>query len=671
MEEFPPSQIPPDMVPSESQVRGVYTSLKGSINLEPKQAPFFLYVYTLQASTDELCIPRQDENAWGDAGIYQDMQEHTWKADNVIFRSAWEYLYTVASQCNSLLINKSSLTNNDIAELQTLRAYAYFRLMDLFGGVPLRTEADPNAVQFPAKTPRAELFRWIENQLTYICNTDGTPVLDVETGQPLLVEDYLANRTLYNYGTMTKGAYNVLKARLYLNSKVFLDLGDESAEYQAYLQKAIDASDAVIQSGDYSLETNVFANWFLNNGARNREIIFAIPYLGDGSGEGNELPITTLMPSLEKVFRGSQYGSATSFVQVNPGGTADDPNALINLFDAHDNRRLSILTGQLYDRDKYAKEGKFEKLSFGNWQQKDVNYPVVVSSQYALYLKGTINPVRAYSEAVPGRNAKKNLLRYVGERDLGARGMVPEYEIISQEEINAGAVADSYYYPLEQPVNVTLQSFFDNRGFDGVRSSLDKNSYKAFGGRIIKFELEENPTVWDSRVDMVIMRYAEVLYTKAEALIRLGRVGEAIPLFREVLANRGFDPMSSAGYNKDYPFRDMDADIFGNDKPSSDPDGLKISAVALQSKKWLTGRTTDISNTYLSSVSDWLEFMDQEWRREFAFEDRRRTDMIRFGKFTTTDWGMHKASNNSNLNVFPIPQTIIVTNPAVTQNPGY
>lgn len=57
--------------------------------------------------------------------------------------------------------------------------------------------------------------------------------------------------------------------------------------------------------------------------------------------------------------------------------------------------------------------------------------------------------------------------------------------------------------------------------------------------------------------------------------------------------------------------------------------------------------------------------------REFIFEGKRRLDLIRFNKFVTSDWWDHKASNNHDLEIYPIPQTHLDANPNLEQNPGY
>jgi hypothetical protein len=68
-------------------------------------------------------------------------------------------------------------------------------------------------------------------------------------------------------------------------------------------------------------------------------------------------------------------------------------------------------------------------------------------------------------------------------------------------------------------------------------------------------------------------------------------------------------------------------------------------------------------------------FLDElAW--EFAVEAQRRTQLIRFGVFTTKSWFNHMADverlgNADHLLLFPIPQGAIDENPNITQNPGY
>jgi len=72
------------------------------------------------------------------------------------------------------------------------------------------------------------------------------------------------------------------------------------------------------------------------------------------------------------------------------------------------------------------------------------------------------------------------------------------------------------------------------------------------------------------------------------------------------------------------------------------------------------------------------QFLIDERGREFYYEGQRRTDLIRFGKFTNGNYnwawkgGVVNGTNTSpHLNIFPIPGDEVSANPNIHQNPGY
>ena len=79
------------------------------------------------------------------------------------------------------------------------------------------------------------------------------------------------------------------------------------------------------------------------------------------------------------------------------------------------------------------------------------------------------------------------------------------------------------------------------------------------------------------------------------------------------------------------------------------------------------------------SASYSLDNILDEWSREFYFEGRRRSDLVRYGKFGGIsdykwEWkgGTYGGSNfDSHLNIFAIPDTDLGANPNLKQNPGY
>ncbi len=68
-----------------------------------------------------------------------------------------------------------------------------------------------------------------------------------------------------------------------------------------------------------------------------------------------------------------------------------------------------------------------------------------------------------------------------------------------------------------------------------------------------------------------------------------------------------------------------------------------------------------------------------EWGREFGFEGRRRTDLVRFGRYGGNhDYNWEWKNGNpdgapfdATRDIFPIPSIALSLNPALSQNPGY
>jgi hypothetical protein len=73
-----------------------------------------------------------------------------------------------------------------------------------------------------------------------------------------------------------------------------------------------------------------------------------------------------------------------------------------------------------------------------------------------------------------------------------------------------------------------------------------------------------------------------------------------------------------------------------------------------------------------------LDFILDERARELYWEAQRRTDLIRFGKFSGGDylWEWKGAvkdgrSIDAKFDIFPIPAADVIANPNLTQNQGY
>ncbi|GGW33080.1 RagB/SusD family nutrient uptake outer membrane protein [Arenibacter certesii] len=76
------------------------------------------------------------------------------------------------------------------------------------------------------------------------------------------------------------------------------------------------------------------------------------------------------------------------------------------------------------------------------------------------------------------------------------------------------------------------------------------------------------------------------------------------------------------------------------------------------------------SNKYTTSTLTMEELL-AERGREFIFEGKRRTDLIRFDQYVNGTWWDHEPSGDATKEIYPIPSNQIANNPNLIQNPGY
>src|SRR5688572_28166418 len=127
------------------------------------------YYYISIIASDEQVIPVRGQD-WFDNGQHLETQRHAWQANSPMglnqVNSAWVQAYTGVARANVLLeaIQDLPIANKPrtIAETRALRAYFYYVLIDLFGGVPIVTDTK---VEPRERATRAETFAFIEKEL--------------------------------------------------------------------------------------------------------------------------------------------------------------------------------------------------------------------------------------------------------------------------------------------------------------------------------------------------------------------------------------------------------------------------------------------------------------------------------------------------------------------------
>lgn len=323
LDETPPSAISPgNFFRTEGEVKaalaGVYAQLRGTVDD---------YYNLSEISTDEMVVPTRGQD-WYDNGTWLETHRQQWTASSPatlsFMNGAWNTAYAGVARANGVLDGTANASVPNLATMQAearyLRAFYYYVLMDLFGGVPIATTSE---ITPRARATRAELFTFIETEL-----------LDARTSLPVTWD-------AGNNGRITKGAVDALLANMYINAGVFTkDVGINATAYNACTgvtvagglgacQAAKDRADSVILSTAAYALADSFPKPFRSDNGTSKENIFVIKF-ADEAGLG-----------LNFVMRALHYNQFTPGPWNGFSATAQTYNA----FDAADRRRGIFLVG--------------------------------------------------------------------------------------------------------------------------------------------------------------------------------------------------------------------------------------------------------------------------------------------------------------------------------------
>lgn len=228
-----------------SALGAAYTSLYGYMGTTGLYA-------AQEVSSDEMVVPTRGPD-WGDGGHWVRLHTGNWTSEDPTVNNTWNFLFGGVNACNRLIFQfeelQNPLTNPFIGELKALRAIYYMWLLDTYGNVPLST--DFTETNPPPTASRQEVFDFVESELLTAIN-EVTDAVDQAT-----------------YGRVNKNVVHTALARLYLNAEVYTGTprwADAAAQ-----------ANQVINSGNYSLESDYFANFNADNSSSS-EFIMAIPY---------------------------------------------------------------------------------------------------------------------------------------------------------------------------------------------------------------------------------------------------------------------------------------------------------------------------------------------------------------------------------------------------------
>lgn len=334
------SEITPDVYP---QTDAQFASAEGPVYIALRADFSVSYWFLQSCSSDEAVLPTFGPN-WLDGNKYVELHRHTWTKDNAWVAAGWTYLTNIIGTANQTISTirasapASASKNTGLAELKTMRALAFYMMMDSYGNVPLDTLYGVTALKTNA--PRTEVFNFVESEL--------------KAAIPYLKSTVTSS----TYGLPTKYlAYSIL-AKMYLNAAVYTG----TSRYD----DCIAACDQIISSGLYSLEpmATYLSMFYPTNGPAQKEFIFAIPYDASTSN-GNMFHARYDLNrnlGIRYLYSGSTPGSYTDPVMNLSSGNGlknsqpsgprmTTPEFYANFNDPNDVRNKQWLTGPQYWQD--------------------------------------------------------------------------------------------------------------------------------------------------------------------------------------------------------------------------------------------------------------------------------------------------------------------------------
>ena len=216
-------------------------------------------IFALQEHTsDELAGPTRGAD-WDDAGVWRNLHTHSWTSSNNFIRNAYNGLLSGVFRSTQVL--EFDPTPQQAAEARFLRAFFAFHLTDNFGLVLGRSPGEDLTQPPSIYLNRSEGINFVIAELEEVINdlpTDG------------------------GAGTATQNAAHFLLAKAYLNRAVYMatDASTNAASAGPFsfssedMNNVIMHTDAIISSGNYSLETMYFDNFSPTNTSDSSENIF-------------------------------------------------------------------------------------------------------------------------------------------------------------------------------------------------------------------------------------------------------------------------------------------------------------------------------------------------------------------------------------------------------------
>ncbi len=645
-----------------------------------------------ELSTDEAVI------AWNDGNL-RDYHDMDWTPSNEFVTAMYNRIFYQISLCNEFIrestddkLSERNISGTDKTNIQNyrlearyLRALSYYHALDMFGNVPFVTENDAVGAFLPTQIKRADLYSWLETELKAI-----------EGGLP----EPRANE----YGRTDKAGVWAVLAKLYLNAEVYAGV-NKYTEAATYSEKIINAG--------YSLEPNYFHN-FNGDNHLSSEIIFPVAFDGihtrtwggmtfvvhaavggsmvpsefgiDGGWGGTRVTsafvkkfypeitekglVVSPIPPKSKEYPvlycpGSYQGwdptnTTTVLASVNSDGNYE---GYFNFVDA--GTAFKFTTGPSWDYN-WGDTGADGTLDLGgtNIVAADPGYYkinvdtvaktyTVVSTHWGLIGSSTAGGWDSDQDMT--YNTETNMWEIYADLTEG----FIKFRANDDWGINLGDnAADGILEPGGADIAIASAGSYKitlKLGAPDYTYTVSLESAPAYDARAA-FHTDGQTLMIESIFEFT-QGYA---VAKFRNITRDGRIGSDLTF-----------------PDNDYPvFRLADFQLMYAEAVLRG--GTGDLNKALDYVNQIRERAYGVATENISAAELTLDFILDERARELYWEGHRRTDLIRYGRFTSGsylwDWKGNVNTGTSvdeKYNLFPIPSTDIGANPNLNQNDGY
>lgn len=461
-----------------------------------------------QLASDEAILPYRGGTDWYDGGKFIAVHQHLMTPSNDLITSSWNELTKNISRTVAAIEVLRPLSEAGDAEatgalheMIALRAYLNMLMLDSWG-LAFEKESTDETSRILRGQEAIDYIRSELESVVDVINTDKGP------------------------GRLTQGAVWGLLARLHLNAAVYRDPYGTPNFTTEDMNKVIEYTDNIINSGRYALSPEYF-DLFNDSNNSNPELIFAIDQRGVLNNEHNRWAYWSLSGDLHPR---PEFPSADG-----TDGPAATPDWSRTWADAYGSFEAAKADARFYKKETFVPDSLQDLTGVSPANDQD-HYYCIEDTRFEIdkgILRGVIWG--------PRKGEDGSFLRCDD-------GRVRIYPVINTRTRGEGGT---------EYVNHTLNVDFTNEG------RLHNTGY-----RFSKYQCSRTSEDCNnfSSVDIVLLRLGEVYLMRAEAKLRTGDTAGALEDMNTLRAARNARPdqipPALSSINLDILYRELGFELY-------------------------------------------------------------------------------------------------------------